>query len=113
MSGLFWVVAGVVCFAVGKFLRKNRLVIYQHGIVQHKRSGADVLLWRGIQQVYSERVTYYGSGLAYKSRYQCSLQRWDGTWLALNAIPITSQVMKALRENCEGNSRYEEIIQDF
>ena len=98
-SVLYWFVIGAVCFAVAKFRYKNRLVLYHDGLVQVKRGRVDALLWRDVQQVHWERVTHYGSGLAYKVRYQCSFQRGDGTWLALDAILITPEVMKALQQS--------------
>ncbi len=95
---LFWFVSGAVCFALAKFRYSNRLELYHDGFVQVKRGRVDSLLWWDVQQVHLDRVTYYGSGLAYKVRYQCSFQRGDGTWLVLDAIPITPEVMNLLRK---------------
>jgi hypothetical protein len=98
-SVLYWFVVGGVCFALAKFRYKNRLVLYHDGFVQIKWGRVDALRWRDIQQISWERVAHYSSGLAHKVRYQCALQRGDGTWLALDAILITPEVMKALQQS--------------
>jgi hypothetical protein len=95
---------GIVFFSIGRLRPKNRLLIHEHGIAQIKWTEVDAILWPDVRQVRCERETRYGSGLAYNVRYHCSLGRSDGTWLTLNAIPITSQVMKALGQ-CPGFSR--------
>jgi hypothetical protein len=110
----YLIIAGAVLFAVGKFLQKKRLAIYQDGIAQITWGTVDSLLWRDVRQIRLEPETRYGSGLAYKMLYHCSLQRSDGTWLALNAIPLTSKVMEVLRKSAAlANTAYEGNIQDF
>jgi hypothetical protein len=94
----FLIVVGIVLFAVGKFIQKKCAAIYQNGITQIKWGEIDFLLWRDVRQIFVERETSYGSGLAYKVRYNCTFQRCNGTWLKLNAIPITAPVIKALQQ---------------
>jgi hypothetical protein len=77
--GYFLAILGVVFFAIGKFWKRKRLVFYEHGIMQRKWGSVDCILWRDIRQMDLERETSYGSGLAYKVRYHCSLQLGDGT----------------------------------
>jgi hypothetical protein len=89
---------GLLFVAVGSFFHKRRILVYDQGVGQIKGLKKDSILWRDIQQIYCEAETRYGSGLAYRVRHKCWLQRPDGTWLALNAIPITPQVMKGLRK---------------
>lgn len=96
---VYLMVFGTLSLAVGKFLGKKRLAIYQNGIIQVKWGATQSLLWRDVRRVFVERETRYGSGLAYRVRYYCSLERSDGTWLLLNAVPITSEVMNVLRKS--------------
>jgi hypothetical protein len=98
-AAIYLMVFGTVSLAVGKFLGKKHLAIYQHGITQVKWGATESLLWRDVRRVFVERETHYGSGLAYRVRYRCSLERSDGTWLPLNAVPITSEVMNAFRKS--------------
>jgi hypothetical protein len=95
---IYLVLAGAVLVAVGKLFQRKRLAIYEQGITQTRWGKADSLLWRDVRQVRVEREARYGSGLAYRVRYCCRLERGDGTWLALDAVPITAEVMKALRK---------------
>jgi hypothetical protein len=89
---------GLLFVAVGSFFHKRRILVYDQGVGQIKGLKKDSILWHDIQQIHCETETRYGSGLAYRVRHKCWLQRPDGTWLALNAIPITPQVMKGLRK---------------
>jgi hypothetical protein len=95
----FFIIIGAVMFGVGRFFQKKRLAVYQNGIIQSKWGKMDSVLWRDVRQMSAERETHYDSGLAYKVRYHCHLERSDGTWLALDAVPITSETMKALRKS--------------
>jgi hypothetical protein len=111
---VYLMIVGALLFAVGKFFQKKRVAIYHNGITQTKWGKVDSVLWRDVRQIFVERETRYGSGLAYRVRYHCSLERSDGTSLALNAIPITSEVMKMLRKSAAlANFAYEGNIQDF
>jgi hypothetical protein len=101
----YLIIAGAVFLVVGKFLQNKRLAIYQDGIAQINWGKVDSLLWRDVRQIRLEHETRYRSGLACRVLYHCSLQRSDGTWLALNAIPVTSRVMKVLRERLESEER--------
>jgi uncharacterized protein DUF6585 len=97
--GLSGIVIGAVCFAVGKFRAKNRLLLFQEGIVQMKGGRVEPVLWREVQELYLEQETRYSSGLAYGVRYRCSLQRKDGTRLGLNSIRLTSAAVTAIRQS--------------
>jgi hypothetical protein len=112
--GITLAVVGTGSFAIGKLRQKKRLLIYQGGIVQIKWRKVDAFLWRDLRQMQMDRETRYDSGLASSVRYHCSLQHGDGTWLALNAIRITSEAAKAIRQSAVlANPAYKGNVQDF
>ena len=61
--------------------------------------GTQAVSWEKVLELRVRRETRYSSGLAHEVRYYCSLRRKDGTWLALDAVPITYSAVKSLLAN--------------
>jgi len=95
------VVVGAGFFALGTLRKNNRLLVYSDGLVQVKRGKAEPLLWRDVHDVVVEQERIYHV-TAKTVRNYCSLQRKVGTWVKLNAVPVTGSVIKAIRQACEG-----------
>jgi hypothetical protein len=90
-------------FALGSLRKNNRLLVYADGLVQFRRGKAERHLWRDVQNVIVEKEWRYHNFGMYKTvRNYCSLQRKDGVRLQINAVPITSPVIKAIRQSCQG-----------
>lgn len=92
------IIVGSALVSIGKLRSKNRLLIYQGGVAQTRLLRGTVgVLWGDVLELHIERETRFSSGLAYDVRYHCSIRRKDDTWLALDAILVTSSAVKALR----------------
>ena len=102
LCGVIPVVLGAGFFALGTLRKRNRLLVYSDGLVQIKRGKAEPQLWEDVHEVLVEQErTYHHLGMYKTVRNFCSLQRKDGTWIKLNAVPITGAVIKAIRQSRE------------
>jgi hypothetical protein len=93
----------LVVFGAGVRRQRNRLAVYAGGLVQVRRGMAEPLLWLDVQAVVLERQRHYHNLGLYKTvRTACHVQRRDGAWVAVDVVPVTGEVMRALRQSCEG-----------